>query len=437
MEINMENELYLGVGRTVITPKVGANLFGYRPDLESKSVNDDLTATAFYFKQGERTALLVSVTLGSVRTEITDVIFKRAEEKYNIARSSALMNSIHTHSAPNLTGMHGWGEVDAEYRDEIFIPRTNEAIDIAVANAKPVKMAIAAGESLIGVNRREIMIDNTVRLGQNPWGAFNPKMTILSFKGLDGEPVANIIHYGMHATAAGPNPEISRDWPGVMIDILEKESGAVTAFINGPEGDVGPRLPNGRTTGGGDISYALRHGAWAGQDAVKIYKNMGNYHTPHLSTYGGELEIPLSPRIPLEEALERYEEFRGHTVNNRGQREKYYREVIESYKNGYEEKASHSVEQTIIRLGDVAIVGFAFELFSEIGMRIDRECKIPHVLSLSNANGTLGYFATESELCRGGYEIDMAKTSKLQPYVPNGDWHIIINTLKNLEKTEN
>lgn len=429
-------KLYLGVGRTVITPKVGACLFGYRPDLVSTSVNDDLTCTAFYFKQGERVALLVSVTLGSVNADITNIIFKRAEEKHGIPRSAALMNSIHTHSAPNLTGMHGWGEVDAEYRDGIFIPKAIEAIDLAVASAKPVKMAIAFGESKIGVNRREIMIENNVRLGQNPWGAYNPKMTILSFKDEDGNAVANIIHYGMHATAAGPNPEISRDWPGVMIDILEKESGAVTAFINGPEGDVGPRLPNGRTTGGGDISYALRHGAWAGQDAVNIYRHMGHYHTPKLSTYGGELEIPLSKRIPLEVAKERYEEFRGQTVNNRAQKEKYYREVIESYQNGYVEKESRSVEQTIIRLGDVAIVGFPFELFSEIGMRIDRESKIPHVLSLSNTNGVLGYFATESELCRGGYEIDMARTSSVQPFVENGDWHVIIKTLENLEKTE-
>ena len=418
----MENQLLLGISRKNITPKVGGRLMGYKPDIYSESINDELTVDAYYFEEGETKALLISAALCVVSTNITNALLAEIEEKFHIPKNNVILHAIHTHSGPVLSEAVGWGDPDLEYLEEIFRPMLMAAVDEALRSAVPVTMAIGRGDSLVGINRREIAVNNTIRLGQNPWGAFNPKMTILSFKGLGGEPVANIIHYGMHATAAGPNPEISRDWPGV---------------INGPEGDVGPRLPNGRTTGGGDISYALRHGAWAGQDAVKIYKNMGNYHTPRLSTYGGELEIPLSPRIPLEEALERYEEFRGHTVNNRGQREKYYREVIESYKNGYEEKASHSVEQTIIRLGDVAIVGFAFELFSEIGMRIDRECKIPHVLSLSNANGTLGYFATESELCRGGYEIDMAKTSKLQPYVPNGDWHIIINTLKNLEKTEN
>ena len=233
----MKNTLYLGVGRKIITPKIGACLYGYRPGLESTSVNDDLTATAFYFKQGERKSLLVSVTLGGVQTDISNGIFKTVEEKYGIPHSAALMNAIHTHSAPNIVGSHGWGDIDAEYRDEIFIPNTLLAIDEAVSSAKPVTMAIAAGESKIGINRREITLENNVKLGQNPWGAYNPKMTILSFKDEDGTPVANIIHYGAHATAAGPNFEISRDWPGVMIDTLESESGAITAFVNGPEGD--------------------------------------------------------------------------------------------------------------------------------------------------------------------------------------------------------
>lgn len=429
-------KLYLGVSRKIITPKIGACLYGYRPGLESTSVNDDLTATAFYFKQGERKALLVSVTLGGVHEEISDNIFKAVEEKHGIPRSAAIMSSIHTHSAPNIAGEYGWGDIDAEYRDEIFIPMTLLAIDEAVASAKPVTMAIATGESKIGINRREITLENTVKLGQNPWGAFNPKMTILSFKAEDGSPVANIIHYGAHATAAGMNFEISRDWPGVMIDTLEAESGAVTAFVNGPEGDVGPRLSNGKTTGGGDIGYAMRHGAWAAQDAVRIYKSMGNYHTPKLSCYGGTLEIPLCKRIPLDEAKREYEKYRGETVNRKGQLEKYYRTVIESYENGYVENESRSVEQNIIRLGDAVFVAFAFELFSEIGMRIDTESKIPHVLSLSNANGVGGYFATESEICRGGYEIDMARTSEIQPFVTNGDWYAVIGTLKNLEFTE-
>ncbi len=433
----MEEQLFLGVGRRTITPKVGTHLTGYRPGLVSTSVNDDLTATAFYFKQGDTCALIVCVTLCGVSLEITNEIFQYALKKHNIPRSAAIMNSIHTHSGPNLIGGEGFGDTDTEYRYGIFLPQTVAAIDEAVANARPVQMAIATGESLIGVNRRELTADNKIQLGQNPWGPFDPQMTILSFKDEADVPVANIIHYGAHATASGANSEISRDWPGVMTDILEAETGAVTAFISGPEGDVGPRLSNGETTGNADIRYAMRHGAWAGQDAVRIYKTgMGNYHTPKLFAYGGTLDIPLAPRISYEEAKAGYEKYKEFTVNWRAKLKQYYADVIASYEKGYEDQANRAFEQNIIRLGDVAIVSFSFELFSEIALRIRKYSKIPHVLSLALTNGVGGYFATETELCRGGYEITMANINYIQGYTPDADWHIVKNTLKNLEHTE-
>ena len=40
----MNKKLLLGVARGDITPELGCNLFGYRPDLHSESVNDNLTA---------------------------------------------------------------------------------------------------------------------------------------------------------------------------------------------------------------------------------------------------------------------------------------------------------------------------------------------------------------------------------------------------------
>ena len=43
--------LCLGVAREVITPEVGSQLYGYTPDVFSEAVEDDLTVTAFYFKQ--------------------------------------------------------------------------------------------------------------------------------------------------------------------------------------------------------------------------------------------------------------------------------------------------------------------------------------------------------------------------------------------------
>lgn len=432
----MKNELLLGAARRIITPSVGTPLAGYQPDWFSTSVNDDLSATVFYFEQDGKRALLVSFTLLSIATSISNDLRASIEEKFGIPRESVILHTIHNHSGPNTNISYGWGDANREYIDTVLVPRLMEAIPEAIENRRRVTMAVTVGESRVGINRRERAVDNTVRLGQNPWGSFDPQMTVIAFADEDNKPVANLVHYACHGTAAGKNREITRDWAGVMIDTLEKETGAITAFLNGPEGDVGPRLTNGKTVGLAEVGYAMRLGAVAGQDAVKIY-NQPKYRTvPKLSVTTGSTMVPLAPRIPLEKAKEIYEQFRGETINIRGRSERHYRAVIESYSNGYEEVEGYPIEQTILRLGDVAIVSCPYELFSEIGLRVKKDSPVPYTLILSNTNGQESYYATESELCRGGYEIDMFITKYIQPPVPNADWHYITQTLANLKKTE-
>ena len=430
----MAATLKLGVSRRIITPKVGCRLYGYTPDTYSESVHDDLTATVFYFVKDDTKALMISATVGSVTGDCCDEIFGIAQNKYQIPKDHCIMHATHTHSGPTLESQVGWGDFDREYYEEIFRPSVLEAIDEAVNNPIAVKMGIASGESLIGINRRELNADNKVILGQNPWGPFDPKMTVISFCDLDGKTVANIVHYGMHGTCAGKNHEISRDWSGVMIDVLEGESGAITAFFNGPEGDVGPRLTNGKTVGGGDITYAERHGALAAADAVRIYRSLKIYSEADLSVTSNTLNVPLDKRVSLEVAKEEYEKYKGNTVNIKGAKANYYKKQIELYETGFEDALSRPIAQTIIRIGGLAFVSFPYELFSEIGMRIAKDSQIPYTLSLSISNGSLGYFVTEDQICRGGYEVEMFKTGDIQPYADNADLYLVKQTLENLKK---
>lgn len=430
----MNEPLFLGLGRTIITPSVGCNLSGYAPDVISTSLHDDLTATAFYFRQGDTHVMMVSVTVCSILKSTCDHIRALIEAECGVPRECCIIHAIHTHSGPICNAGYGWGKADPEYQRNVFIPRILEAAKTAAASQIPVTMKISTGESLVGINRRELRIDNKIVLGQNPWGPFDPKMTVITFADEDGKPLANIVHYGCHGTASGKNHEISRDWAGVMIDALEEYSGAVTAFFNGPEGDVGPRLANGKTTGAQHVKYAVEHGGMAACDAIRIYRERNGYVTPKLSVSSEELSIPLLPRIPEAVARELYKEFEGQTVNLKGRKRVYYENVLKSYADGYVEEKAVTVEQIVIRLGDLAIIALPFELFSEIGMRIAGASPFAHTLTLSNTNANSGYLVTEDQICRGGYEVDMFQTRGLQPYVPNADFHLITQTIKHLNK---
>lgn len=111
---------------------------------------------------------------------------------------------------------------------------------------------------------------------------------------------------------------------------------------------------------------------------------------------------------------------------------RYYGRVAKSYEESYEELSFRPFKQTVIRLGDVAFVSFPFEMFSEIGPRIAQASAIPQTLTISNANGAFGYFVTEDQICRGGYEVDMFQTRNLQPYVANADFYAVKETLAHL-----
>ena len=426
------NQLYLGVAKENITPPVGGLLYGYVLDVHSNAIEDDLTATAFWFRQGNKQALMVSLTVCLIHSDLSDEILALLAEEFDIPAGNILLSATHTHSGPNTAGEEGWGPVDHEYCQNIFIPGIRKAVAAAKENIKAVKMASVVGESLVGVNRRELRPNDEIVLGQNHWGTMDPRMTILSFKDEKGKIVGNMIHYGAHGTAAGCNQEVTRDWSGIMTDGLEERSGGITAFFNGPQGDIGPRISNGKTTG--NISYVHELGEIAARDAVAFYEEMGEYKDVELLVSSSVVEIPLKPRMKLEKAEEMLPAYKGKNVNLDGMICGHLEKVIASYSSDYQEKKVYCQNQTLIGLGDFIFAGFPYELFAEIGLRIDDAVKEKNILSLSNTNGTEGYFVTRDAIVRGGYEVGVFLYTHLQPWCDNADYHLLNGTLHHIRE---
>ena len=428
----MKDRLYLGAARADITPEIGCHLYGYNDTTFSESIHDRLDATAYAFSQGGKKALLVTLTLCEVNTRLYTELRREISALCGVPFENIILCATHTHSGPNVVGNIGWGDLDMDYYEKIMHPQVIKAVKQAFDTMVPVRMGIGTGLSDVGINRRELTVNNEIGLGQNPWGPYNPVMTVLSFRDDEDKTVANIVHYGCHGTAAGRNTEITRDWSGIMCDRLQALTGGLTSFFNGPEGDVGPRLTNGRTTA--NIKYVEELGGKAAQDAMAIYNTIRDFHDAELAAGSGDMIVPLSPRISVEEAKAGLAKYDGKTVNIDGQRAAYYRRVLKSYEDGYEEIPSKSVPQTIVKVGGAAFVTFPYELFSEIGMRVSAYSKFPHVLSLSNANGCEGYFPTQDQLCRGGYEIGMFQTTGVQTFTDDADFALVTETLKNMEE---
>lgn len=433
---SISDKLLVGVGKEKITPAIGTCLFGYVPNHHSESIHDELYTYAFAFTYGLTKALFISITVCSISNALQDELRKEIEEKYGIPYGNIIIAATHTHSGPNISGITGWGGIDKDYYNEYFLPGFRKAVDIAVASQQEAIVATAFGDSYVAVNRRELNDKNEIIFGQTPWAVTNPRMTLISFKNMNNEVIGNIISYGCHGTSAGRNREITRDWSGIMTDAVEAVSGAVTAFFNGPEGDQGPRLSNGDTTG--DIKLTEELGAIAAADALRIYNTLGEYKTVSVSCHSDIAKLPLLKRTSLEEAKSKTDGVDGsRLVNIRKLTHEHYLSIIKSYEDGYVDEEFREVPLDIIRIGNIAFVASPYELFMEINLRIDRMVDDLDVIVLSNANGCSGYFPTESELCRGGYEIEMFKIDGLQCYTNDADYQLIKETvriLKNLER---
>lgn len=444
------SKLRLGVAREIITPEVGGRLHGYAPDDRSESIIDDLRVTSFYFSEGDTKALMITADVCLIQNELDLEIRSLIEEKYDIPKDCIMLSATHTHTGPCTCESAGWGDIDREYCDKIFIPKILETVGKAMSDSREVTMAVGRGECYAAVNRRHMMYDNRVGLGQNPWGVMDPKMTILTFNDSEGNTYANMIHYACHGTSAGRNPYVSRDWSGYMTDRLEFFSKGVTAFFNGPEGDIGPRISRGTTVGnpkGVIESYVpgafvkvktyndvAEVGHVAACDALKIYKSIFDFHDVNLKVSSKDINIPLKKLIPLEEAQAIYEKYKGETENTLGMFCSFAERVIEAYENGYEEKEYFTFRQTLIKIGNVVFASFPYELFSEIGLRIATEFKNAAVLSLSDTNGSCGYFITQEATVRAGYERDVFWYQNFQSYVDDADWHMMTQTVKHIKE---
>ena len=429
----MRDDRFLaGAAREDITPEVGTLLYGYAPDTVSESVHDPLQVTAAAFRQGEEKAVLMTVTVGDFGTALCDEIRVKIGTELGIGAGRVIVAATHTHSAPNVSGMPGWGEIDRPYVDRILFPAMRRAAKNAADSLRPAEISVGTVRSEVGVNRREQRPDGSIALGQNPWGCYDPNMTLIALREREtGKGILNLIHYGCHGTAAGKNHEITRDWSGVMTDRLEAQSGVLTAYLNGAQGDVGPRLTNGRTTG--DIRFVEELGGVAARDAMRAWEARGAYHTAGLRVLEGEVCIPRRPLRPEEEVRSKLDSCREpeKLINIQRLEYEYYRAQMDEYERGCPPwDGNLTLPQTILCLGEAAFVPFPFEVFAETSMRLRAYSPVRHTLCLSNANGYNAYLPTEDQLVRGGYEVGCFRYSGAHPLIDRADQVILEENLR-------
>ena len=109
----------VGFSRRIISPEVGARLYGYPGARASKTLHDNLFTNVLAFATKDELALMISVDLCTLPQDINADLRQKIEIETGIPADKMILSTIHTHSGPMTAGTSdsdkGWGSANREY----------------------------------------------------------------------------------------------------------------------------------------------------------------------------------------------------------------------------------------------------------------------------------------------------------------------------------
>ncbi|MEO6846561.1 MAG: hypothetical protein ABI443_04135 [Chthoniobacterales bacterium] len=267
-----------GVARRDITPplEIYARNWGAASSDTAQSIHRPLTLTALSIQEDIPNALpfiILSLDLGWWRSNEEEILLQKAMRAAGIEADRFIIALSHTHSGPVFSpgnASNPGGEHIAGYLKTVC-SHIQDAIAECLRNTQPGILETETGYCSLAENR-DLRDPEASRflVGWNP--GVNPDQTILfgRISDLEGKCIATLINYACHPTIlAWQNPTISPDYVGAMREVVEKETQALTLFLQGASGELAPRHQYV-----GDPHVADQAGKCLGHSVLSIFFGM-------------------------------------------------------------------------------------------------------------------------------------------------------------------
>lgn len=295
-------------------------------------------ARAAWIDAGAGGILLIGIDCVGLSKTVTDQIRERlftlCSENNCICVN---VYATHSHASPDTLGLWGPLAVDGKNDEymEALVDAAIEAAEAAIANRH-------TGQLRFGQTATEgILYDS-----RDPQ-VYDPNLYQLRFENADGEKGLRLLFYGAHAESMrGDNTLLSRDFPGVMCDVVTYETGDYSMFLPG-------------AIGGLLYTDILTEGDF---NAVDNMERTGNVMAEYALSIKPSDETVIPPELSvaktlftakMDNTLYLYMKFLGVLTN----------EVMEGNSDsGYLVRS----EMSILRLGDLHILCIPGEIFPEL-----------------------------------------------------------------------
>ena len=240
-----------GVARAVITPETPVWLAGYGTKRAPDGKLHDLwmKALALQDPDGHRVVLVTSDFQGVPRS-MSDRVFDRIREKFDLERKDVMFTFSHNHCGPRLgDDLVDYYPVDAEQvklveeYTTLMVDRAVDLIGNALAALAPATLQMGRGVCTFAVNRRnnrEADVPALLEQGVPLVGPVDHGVPVLRVTRPDGALAAVLFGYACHPTTLSFNAWCG-DYPGfAQLEIEQKHPGATAMFVNTCGGDQNP-----------------------------------------------------------------------------------------------------------------------------------------------------------------------------------------------------
>lgn len=374
-----------------ITPQKPMQTIGFgREDEESRGVLGRLLGQVSLWKYGKEICCLIAIDhIGFSKAHCNNL--RRAISKtLGVKEQKVMLCFSHTHSAPNDT-------IEKEYA-VLVDNQIKKAVDSALKKLSPIHGAWGNAYGDIGLNRR--------------WDSPALDRRIGIFKAVDaksGELRLLLLRLTAHANVLkADNYSISPDYFGAVRDALQQRFGCPVMVTQGASGNVAPKYFASTLTppDAGDQRFirseqAMRLMAQEVLEQVSVViDNMEPVPFKRLGMYSLGLDL-LADILPYERAVEivnEAKEFAGIDGTL------WLAEVLRLQKSGVMTQ-KETVEIQYFSLGNGCLCGVANEIMCEFALRAQALIGNEFFYFGGYTNGCTGYFPTEEEYDKGGYEV--------------------------------
>lgn len=389
-----------------------------------------LHARAVAIDDGAKTVVVAVVDSLMMPRELLDRIKRSASQKTGIPTERMLISATHTHSAPPVMGALGTDE-NPEYM--AFVEeRVVDAIAGAVRRMAPARV----GWTTVDVpdltnNRRWILRPDkmrkdpfgnlTVRAHMHPGyqnpdfvgpsGPVDPGLSLLSFQGVDGRPVALLANYSMHYVGA-QGRTVSPDYFGTYVRKMESLIGAqggdapfVAIMSQGTSGDL-HWMDYGRPQRNMDIDQYAETMASASHAAYRAIR-----YRRSVAVAMAETTLKLRRRAP---DADRLAWARKIVAGMAGAPPKDQREVYAREQVLLDAEPERELKLQALRIGDLGITAIPNEVFALTGLKLKAQSPLQPTFNVELANGAEGYIPSVEQHALGGYTTWPARTAGLE-----------------------